>query len=182
MNIFNRIDELKELGHNTTKIRAFLTIDDFSKKDIDSALKSVNTRKVGFNAAYLEWLGLAPRNKQEAEDYVNGKGEYGEVSDNIPRFMSRHMGIWELAQTIWNTKMYDEEPEPEGMGAPEKERSQEDIDEEHRQETIQAAWDRLKRAKLKPKKQNKNINPDKVSYLNDEELTKAYTEYYKSHS
>lgn len=167
MSILNRIEELRGNGLNDKKVRAYLVLEDFSAKDITEAFKSLGGAKKakGFAAEYYEWLAANPRTSEEATQYIKGAGEFGETSDNVKKHLSHYLNIQSLASTIWESKV-EVEPEVEA-------------ETNEREEAIKAAWDKLKKARS-AKRKVKTIHPDKVSYLEDEELTTAYSDYFKN--
>ncbi len=169
MSILNRIEELRNSGLNDKKVRAYLVLEDFSAKDITEAFKSLGGAKKakGFAAEYYEWLAANPRTTEEATQYIKGTGEFGETSDNVKKHLSHYLNIHSLASTIWESKV---------EAAPEAEA---DAETSEREDAIKAAWDKLKKARA-GKRKVKTIHPDKVSYLNDEELTTAYSDYFKN--
>lgn len=168
-NIINRINELKESGLTLAKIKAMLTIEDYTAKEIAQGIKDagVSIKPKTFASDYYDWLSASIRTKEEATDYILGQGEFGDTSDNTKKHRSHYLNIWELSATIWNSKE-SVEAEPEA--------SSEDSE---RDAKIAEAWEKLARAK-KSKRKVRSIHPDKVSYLNDDVLTKAYSDYFKN--
>lgn len=164
MSILKRIEELRASGLNDKKVRAYLVLDDYSAKDITEAFKALNiTSKVlGFKASFYNWLAEEPRSEEEARGYILGEEGYEETSDNVKKSLSTNLNIWGLSKAIWDAKVEIEPKE----GASD------------RGDAIKAAWDKLAKAKAS-KRKVKTIHPDKVSYLEDEELTTAYSNYFK---
>ena len=183
MNTINaRIEELRanDPKITITKIRAYLTIDGYSAKNINSAIKEadgLSKSKKGFANDYYEWLAVKPRKDWEAEDYIEGDGEYGETTPNIKKHKSHYLNIYNLSKTIWDAKVEVEE-EVENPDWPEDETGFEESEHERK---VREAWEKLDKA-IKKGKKNKSIHPDKVSGLGDVELTDAYTEFFKEYN
>ncbi|MCP4345343.1 MAG: hypothetical protein GY795_07435 [Desulfobacterales bacterium] len=167
MSILKRIEELRNSGLSDKKVRAYLVLEDFSAKDITEAFKTLgDTNKVlGFKAGFYNWLAEKPRSEAEARGYILGEEGYSETSDNVKKSLSTNLNIWGLSKAIWDAKV---------EAAPETE-----AETSEREDAIKAAWDKLKKARA-GKRKVKTIHPDKVSYLNDEELTAAYSDYFKN--
>ncbi len=97
--IQERVQELKAAGHTLSKIRAYLTLDDYPQKDIAEATKG-QAVKQGFRAAFHAWLVEASRTEEEACQYIQGFGEYGETSTNVQKHKSVYLNEYRLAQAI----------------------------------------------------------------------------------
>ncbi len=165
MSILNRVKELQAQSLTITKIKAFLTLEDYSAKEITAALKEAGVtggKPKTFASEYYDWLAERPRTLVEAEDYIMGLGEFGETTNNVQKHKSHYLNIADLTIRVWVTKSTEAEPEQDERAA-----------------KIKAAWDKLATAKGKARK-TKSIHPDKVSHLNDDELTKAYNDYFKN--
>ena len=167
--IIARIEELQAQGLTTTKIKAYLQIEDYSAKDIAEAFKNIGltgSKPRTFASDYYDWLATESRTEAEATAYIMGTGEFGETSKNVKAHKSHYLNIQELSTTIWAQQ----------GGAPE---TDEQIE-------IKAAWVfyRKMTAKLDKginltKAEKAKSHPDKVSYLNDAKLTAAYNELSK---
>jgi hypothetical protein len=169
MSITTRINELQAQGLTIAKIKAFLTLEDYSAKDIAAGLKAagVSSKPKTFASEYYNWLAESQRLRTEALDYILGFGEYGETSKNVQAHKSHYINIWELSVTIWA----------------QKESAAEETDE---QIEIKAAWvfhkkmsAKLDAGKKLTKAEKAKAHPDKVSHYNDSELTAAYNELSK---
>jgi hypothetical protein len=166
--IITRITELQDSGMTNTKIKAFLTIEDYSAKDITAAFKElglIGTKPKTFASEYYDWLATEHRLESEAEDYIAGLGEFGETSKNVKAHKSHYLNIRELAALIWCCTATEETDE---------------------QIEIKAAWAlhrkltaKLDDGKNLTKAEKSKCHPDKVSYLNNSELTAAYNELSK---
>ncbi len=99
-NINARVEELRAEGLALSKIRATLTLEDYSAKDIAESTKGLSTVKKGFRAAFHSWLIDAPRTEEEAIEYIDGLGEYGETSDNVRKHKSVYLNEYRLARDI----------------------------------------------------------------------------------
>lgn len=162
-----RIEGLLSAGVPIKKIRAQLVIEDYPSKVINEAVKALGkvAQRKGFKAAFFDWLAEAPRTKQEATDFINGLDPvFGDTSDDVKRSMSTNINIWNLSVRIWakaNSKTESEvNPEVEAARAA--------------LNKAKAAW-----AKGTAPKNKNAFHPDKVSYLNDEALTRAYTQFFQ---
>ncbi len=99
-NINTRVEKLVSEGLTLKKIRAYLEIDDYSAKEIAEATKGLSTVKKGFRAAFHSWLVEAPRTEEEAAEYIEGFGEYGETSTNVKKHRSVYLNEYRLAKSI----------------------------------------------------------------------------------
>ena len=104
MSIHTRITELNELP--VAKIRATLTLEDYSVKDITEALKEagLSTKKIAFTETYYAWLEVEQRTEADAKDYILGEGEFGETSANVQNHVNHYLKIHGLSATIWESK------------------------------------------------------------------------------
>ena len=105
-NITDRIIELQQSLDTKAKIRAALTLEDYTAKQINEAFKNMNvsTKAKTFASDFYSWLAIEPRERWEAEQYIMGEGEYGETSNNVKNHLSHYLNIWELTVTIWESK------------------------------------------------------------------------------
>jgi len=165
----DRIETLMAMGLEKAKIRATLTLEDYPAKLVTEAFKSlkVSTKAPTFASSYYEFLSTTKRSEAECIGYIQGLGVYDETSSNVKKHQSHYLSIASLAEAIWDAK--GSEPE---AGA----ESENDIH-------IKSAWASLKGAKAKfdngAKVRRTTFHPDKVSHLNDAELTKAYSDFFK---
>jgi len=167
----DRINELNTNGLTLTKLKAYLTIDGYTNKEVTSALKELGltgSKPKTFASEYYNYLAIELRSVEDATDYINGLGEFGETSKNVIAHKSHYLNIRELSESIWVSK-----------GGEVKEETDRDID-------IKAAYLLLKRLAKKldsgnslTKAEKNRIHPDKVSYLEDAELTAAYNDLSK---
>ena len=87
-------------------IRAHLTIAGHSGKAVTEALKEagISSARIGFVDAFYDWLGEESRDKAEVLLYVEGKGEFGETSENVVRHLRHYAKIGEMSRRIWEAK------------------------------------------------------------------------------
>jgi len=101
VSIDDRIEALRSEGKDKDKISAYLIIEDYDKKDIAEALKRAGlVGKRGFRAAFHDWLVESARTEKEVADYILGKGEYGETSDNVKKHLTTYQNEWKLAERV----------------------------------------------------------------------------------
>ena len=74
MTILKRIEELKDLP--IAKVRATLTLEDYSAKDISEGLKEagLSGKKVAFAESFYGYLAEAPRLPEDAKAYIMCEG------------------------------------------------------------------------------------------------------------
>lgn len=177
MTIIERIEALLNEGLDLKKVRAYLVIEDYKNVDIEAAIKELGLStkaKKGFAAEYYDWLADGIRTEDEVIGFIQGNGEYGETTPNIKKHKSHYLNIWELTVKV-RAKMHTEPSSGESS-------AEESADEPTaREKKIQAAWDKLTKAKAawaKGKSPRKGtFHPDKVAFLDDDFLTKAYTKF-----
>ena len=174
-NAIIRVNKLIADGYESKKIRATLVLEDYPAKVITDAMKACSVRsepREGFKASFYGWLAEAPRSEAEAKDYLLGNGPYGETSPNIIKNTAAHMAVWKLSVSIWSGKGENV------SGAPESDKQDGNSAElEKAKEALRkakSAW-----AKGTPPKNKNAFHPDKVSYLGDEALTRAYTKFFQ---
>lgn len=78
MSVVARADELAAEGFERKKIIAFLTIEDYSPKDIAAAFPA-GERKRGFRAEYFDYLVENLPSDEEAEKWIRA---FPEISKN----------------------------------------------------------------------------------------------------
>ena len=85
------------------KIRAYLTMEDFSDKEASELLArlGIKGKKKGFTLAFNAWLAEKPRTIKEAEEVIMGLGELGETTQNTKNHKSLYINTAELAARIW---------------------------------------------------------------------------------
>ena len=86
------------------KVEACLVLEDYSAKDIKEALAEYTTKPKTFASEYYDWLSAKKRTTKQATDYIMGKGEYGETSDNVKKHKSHYLNIAELTIKVWASK------------------------------------------------------------------------------
>jgi len=96
-------------GATLKKIRGYLAYNDVSEEDTKELIAGLGLGgRRTFVDSYYGFLATGHRNRSEAEDYINGLGEYGETSDNVKKHLSHYLKIWELSHNVWATKRLDE--------------------------------------------------------------------------
>ena len=105
--ILDRINDLQatSIANNVAKIRASLTLEDFTAKDIAAGLKEAGitgAKAATFANVYYDWLAAGERTDLEALDYIMGDGEFGETSANVMKSKAHYLNIHALTIRIWN--------------------------------------------------------------------------------
>lgn len=166
MNNLEAVEAIKRLskeGKAIKYIRAFLTLEGLEDKLITKLLKEVGVSKSknSFIDKYKAFLIEASRTEQEALDFINGTNGQEETSNNVKVHKSLYLGYYELAQSV-RESVKDSASKPES-------------------DDLKKAWDILNAA-IKKGKKNRSIHPDKVEYLKNAEITKAYTDFFKKYN
>lgn len=165
-NAIARIEVLLTKGLPKAKIEASLILEDYPKATIREAFKalSVKPKATTFASEYYAFLSASPRTKEMAEEYIMGGGEYGETSTNVKKHLSHYLNIHSLTLAIWDSK-------GEAPAEPKMDKN------------VADAWDHLEAVKAKfndgVKVRKTSVHPDKVSHLNDKDLTNAYKEFFQ---
>lgn len=156
-------------------------------KELEAAWKDVApaTRRGarGFTEQYYDWLAEGPRTEQEAVDYVMSN-----ESQNVRNYLTHHLNIWALAETVRSgqkvLRTVSGSKETSAKSVPTaKKASAEKVDnwEYNTSEPYadaRSARETLKRVTSSKRPSKAKLNPSKVAHLEDEELTKAYTEAF----
>jgi len=103
MNINDRVLELVESGTPVSKIRAFLTIEDYSAKDIGIALKEADLigKRATFRGGFWDFIVDDRPTLEEAEKYLDDWVESNpEKSSNIVRHRNTFLNEAKLAIRI----------------------------------------------------------------------------------
>lgn len=97
-NLTNRVIELNEDGLTIAKIRATLTLEDYTGKEISAAIKEagISSAKRGFASDFYDFLAKEQRLESEALEMIMAG------SDNVIKHKSHYLAIWELSNNIWN--------------------------------------------------------------------------------
>jgi ribosome maturation protein Sdo1 len=101
------IEENRELP--IKKIRAHIELAEgvtLTGKEVSEILKAegISTARIGFVDSFYAWLEVEPRTTQDVNDYVEGKGEFGETSENVVRHLGHYSKIAVLARAIHESK------------------------------------------------------------------------------
>lgn len=103
MSIDTRINALIKDGvTETARVKAYLIIDGYKAKEIKEALKRLGVTGIRkeFRASFHDFLVEKNPTEAEVTDYVMGKGEYGETSDNVKRRLNVYLKEYKLANRI----------------------------------------------------------------------------------
>mgnify|MGYP003631792949 CR=1 FL=1 len=99
MDIIKSIEAIRETTPDISvkKLRAHLTLEDFTNKQISVALKEleITGERKSFKADFNAWLIEDARTETEAKEFIE---EFG--SENDHRQESQRLAIWKLAQDI----------------------------------------------------------------------------------
>ena len=142
----------------------------------------------GFTDYYYSWLAEAPRTEQEAYDYVMSN-----ESQNVRNYLTHHLNIWALAESIRQGKKVfrtisagKASPKASSSAEPKAKAKPKEPAWEYNSaapyESVKAAWETLRREQASKRPAKNKVHPDKVSYLNDAELTAAYTKAFQTYS
>lgn len=162
----------------------------FKAKEITDAYKAAEERAGkarirvgGFAQEYYDWLAEERRTEFEARAYILNEKN----SKNTKAHLTHYLNIWALTESVRTgqktTRSFGQEKEAEaqpsaGLGGKGWEY---DMSKPH--ESVQSAWETLKRETAKAKPNTSRIHPDKVAQFNDHELSaayhKAFTTYHK---
>lgn len=103
MSIDTRVNALIKDGvTEIARVKAYLVIDGYKPKEIAEALKRLGVTGIRkeFRASFHDFLVEKNPTEAEATDYINGKGEYGETSDNVKRHLNVYLNEYKLAKRI----------------------------------------------------------------------------------
>lgn len=101
--IDNKVKALIEDGvTELALIKAHLVIGGYKPKEIAETLKvlGVTGARKEFRAIFHDYLVEKNPTEAEVTDYVMGKGEYGETSDNVKRHLNVYLNEYKLAKRI----------------------------------------------------------------------------------
>ena len=142
----------------------------------------------GFADAYYDWLAQEARTEQEAHDIIMGN-----ESQNVRNHLTHYLNIWALAETVRSGRKVNRTisagkatPRPEGSSAKAETKAKKEpaweYDVANPYADVKSAWETLKRTQESKRPAKNKVHPDKVSYLNDAELTAAYTKAFQTYS
>lgn len=103
MSIETRINALIKDGvTETARVKAYLIIDGYKPKEITEALKLMGITGIRkeFRSYFHDFLVEKNPTEEEAIAYIEGKGEYGETSDNVKRHLNVYLNEYKLANRI----------------------------------------------------------------------------------
>lgn len=188
-----RIKEIRSKGiDDLKKIRAYLVLEDYTNKVIEEAIKELGlTQKRTEGLSYadiLEWFGENAQTEYDLYDLILSKG-----TKNEARWINDRNKIRLLSVAIYKKGGYDftEEAATKEQKAAIKDKvagkatKEEPKEEESSEDSrVKAAWDKLNKAKAawakgKAPRSSGSFHPDKVSFLDIEALTSAYTKFFQ---
>lgn len=163
-------------------------------KELEAAYKEAQPTKAaggprGFADTYYDWLAESSREEQEAHDYIMSN-----ESQNVRNHLTHYLNIWALAETVRAGKKVARtitagkaSPKPEGSSAKKERKAEQPKDEweydaANPYRDVRSAWETLERVKKSARPAKTKVHPDKVAYLNDAELTAAYTKAFQIYS
>lgn len=140
----------------------------------------------GFTERFYDWLAEASREEQEAHDYI-----MGDESQNVRNHLTHYLNIWALAETVRSgqkvvrTISAGKASPKASSSAEHKAKAKEpawEYDVANPYADVKSAWETLKRTQESKRPAKNKVHPDKVSFLNDAELTAAYTQAFQTYS
>lgn len=136
----------------------------------------------GFADGYYDWLAEGTRTEQEAHDLIMGN-----ESQNVRNHLTHYLNIWALAETVRAGKKVARtitagkaSPKPEGATTKKKAEPEWEYDASHPYQDIRSAKETLKRVMESSRPAKTKVHPDKVAHLNDEALSKLYTQTFQN--
>lgn len=142
----------------------------------------------GFADQYYDWLAQEARTEQEAHDLIMGN-----ESQNVRNHLTHYLNIWALAETVRSGQKVSRtitagkaSPKASSSAEPKAKAKPKESEWEYNSaapyESVKAAWETLRREQASKRPRKTAVHPDKVSYLNDAELTAAYTKAFQTYS
>lgn len=85
------------------KIRAHIELNDevaLSQKELNDIFKEngLTSAKPKFAASFYEWLAAEGRDKAEVLLYVEGRGDFGETTENVQKHLKHYVNIADLVR------------------------------------------------------------------------------------
>ena len=141
-----------------------------------------------FTDVYYDWLAQEARTEQEAHDLI-----MGDESQNVRNHLTHYLNIWALAETVRSGQKVSRtisagkaSPKASSSAEPKAKAKPKEPEWEYNSaapyESVKAAWETLRREQASKRPRKTAVHPDKVSYLNDAELTTAYTKAFQTYS
>lgn len=161
-----------------------------SAKELEAAWKEAQPEKAksgakGFAEQYYDWLAESSRTEQEAADLI-----LGNESTNVQNHLTHYLNIWALAETVRKGEKVSRTiaagkatPKASGNASAKKEKRAEpewEYDSSHPYADVKSAKETLKRTMASARPAKTKVHPDKVAHLNDEALSRLYTEAFQS--
>lgn len=141
----------------------------------------------GFADQYYDWLAGGTRTEQEAADLI-----LGNESANVRNHLTHYLNIWALAETVRSGQKVSRtitagkaSPKPEGSASAKsaskaKAEPEWEYDVTHPYADVRSAKETLKRVMESNRPAKTKVHPDKVAHLNDEALSKLYTQTFQN--
>lgn len=139
----------------------------------------------GFAEQYYDWLAEGTRTEQEAYVMIMDN-----ESQNVRNHLTHYLNIWALAETVRAGKKVSRtiaagKATPKANGSSAKKESKQaepewEYDSSHPYADVKSAKETLKRTMASPRPAKTKVHPDKVAHLNDEALSRLYTEAFQS--
>lgn len=164
-----------------------------SAKSLEEAWKAAQPAKTSssprnFAEQYYDWLAEQGRTEQEAHDLIMSND-----SQNVRNHLTHYLNIWALAETVRQGQKVARTitagkatPKPEGSASAKKAKAEPKDTWEYNSADpygdVRSAKETLKRELAKSKPAKTKVHPDKVAHLNDEELSKLYTQAFQAYS
>lgn len=161
-------------------------------KELEAAYKEAQPAKSsggprGFADMYYDWLAETSREEQEAHDYIMSN-----ESQNVRNHLTHYLNIWALAETVRRGEKVvrtitagKASPKPKTDSASKAKAEPKDeweYDAANPYRDVRSAWETLERVKKSARPAKNKVHPDKVAFLNDADLTAAYTKAFQIYS
>lgn len=161
-------------------------------KELEAAYKEAQPAKSsggprGFADMYYDWLAETSREEQEAHDYIMSN-----ESQNVRNHLTHYLNIWALAETVRRGEKVvrtitagKASPKPKTDSASKAKAEPKDTweyDAANPYRDVRSAWETLERVKKSARPAKNKVHPDKVAFLNDADLTAAYTKAFQIYS
>lgn len=163
-------------------------------KELNEAWKEATPEKAkraagGFAADFYNWLAEESRAEEEAKAFIMGEDEtYGDTSNNVKNHLTHYLNIWALAETVRSGETVlrsvsggskAKASSSTRQKAKAEPKDEWEYDDSHPFQDVRSAKENLKREMQRARPRKTRMHPDKVAHLNDEAITKQYTEAFK---
>lgn len=156
----------------------------YSAKDLEAAWKAAQPEKAkggprGFADTYYDWLAEASRTEQDAHDYIMSN-----ESANVRNHLTHYLNIWALAETVRSGHKVSRTIASSGKAVKKEKKAEPKDTWEYNSADpyadVRSAKKTLKDVMGGARPAKTKVHPDKVAHLNDEELTKMYTDAFQA--